>query len=192
VAGRNRERFWSKWTADLAHQEPPGTTVHALERAFRATERRAAAVAAAGPLPAARRPARPTSEDEVAGLRREQELLLRDLGVKDAFIQHAECLLADATASRERLEAEGVRAQRALAEGHQAAVDLHRAHVELVAAHEALAIRQAAAEAELQALRTRAAALDAIVNGGWWRLRSRVLPLLALARFVRGVLRRRA
>ena len=48
--------------------------------------------------------------------------------------------------------------------------------------HEALAARQRAAEAELRSLRVLAAKLAAIEAGGWWRLRSRLLPLLAAAR----------
>jgi hypothetical protein len=37
-------------------------------------------------------------------------------------------------------------------------------------------------ETELVALRERAATLDAVLAGGWWRLRRRVLPLISLAR----------
>jgi hypothetical protein len=45
----------------------------------------------------------------------------------------------------------------------------------------------AALRAEVEGLRERAATLDRITAGGWWRLRRRLLPLLRVA----GGLRRR-
>jgi GT2 family glycosyltransferase len=157
VAERNRERLRRKWAADLVHQAPAGSTASALQRALRVTERRAKTVAATGPPPVTE-PVAPAGDDHrLAGLEREVALFARDAAVKDAFIAHAERLLADTSA-----------------------------------AYTALADHHADVKVELGELRAQAATLDAIVAGGWWRLRARLLPWLALALRVRGGLRRRA
>jgi hypothetical protein len=52
--------------------------------------------------------------------------------------------------------------------------ELDRVHSEYASAH-----------AELEDLRERAKTLDAILAGGWWRLRTRLLPLLRLGRRLR-------
>jgi GT2 family glycosyltransferase len=196
LSARHRERFVAKWADDLVHHEPTGNDADALARARRATERRAAAVASRPR--AARVGVRPVDqEDELSRLRRERALLQRDVAVKQAFMAHVQDLLSDAAVTRERLETEIVKAQRALAELHEDAAHVHRAYAELMREHrrigadrDALAGRLTAADAELEALRARAQTLAAIESGGWWRLRTRLLPLMRLARPLRGVVRR--
>ena len=152
---RNRERLVRKWAADLGHQAPPADGAAGRAAARRATERRAAAVAASRPAaPPATRAA--TAPDERAAL-------LRDLAVKDAFAAHAQRLLAEAAATRERLESDGADAQRALADLHARHDAAHRDLAALAGDHEVLraeraelAARLAAAEAELPILRAQA------------------------------------
>jgi GT2 family glycosyltransferase len=175
VSARHRERFVAKWADDLAQQAPMGHDADALARARRATERRATAVARSPRFPPTAVP--PVEmEDELTRLRRERALLLRDAGVKQAFMVHAQELLSEAAATRERLEVEGAKAQRALAELHEDTAAVHRAYAELAR--------------ELEALRARAQTLAAIESGGWWRLRTRVMPLLRLAEPFRVIVRR--
>ena len=145
LTDRHRERFARKWRADLVHQaEGPIHAQGALERARRATEARAAAVAA-GPLrPAASAP--PAPPDERAAL-------LRDLAVKDAFAVHAQRLLDEATATRERLEADGAVAQRVLADIHARHDAAHRDLAAVAAAHAALEREHAALRREHEALK---------------------------------------
>jgi hypothetical protein len=52
--------------------------------------------------------------------------------------------------------------------------ELDRVHAEYASAH-----------AELERVRERAKTLDAILAGGWWRLRTRLLPLIGLGRRLR-------
>jgi GT2 family glycosyltransferase len=138
VSARNRERFVAKWEADLAHQAPPGEP---LERARRATELRAAAVATA-PRPA---PAEPHDDDP----RRQRE---RDAAVKDAFIAHAEGLIAELAATCERLQTDGAVAQAALGELHEEHAALHGHYAELARGLEDERAARAAAEARLAGL----------------------------------------
>ena len=51
-------------------------------------------------------------------------------------------------------------------------------HAEYASLHD----RLAGAEAELEPLRERSRTLDAVLAGGWWRLRERLLPLIRLVR----------
>ena len=60
----------------------------------------------------------------------------RDAAVKEAFLEHAERQLAEAAATRERLEADGAIAQTALAELHDEIAQLHRQYAELRAAYD--------------------------------------------------------
>jgi GT2 family glycosyltransferase len=175
VSERNRATFAAKWARDLAHQAPYADDPGAHSRARAATEARVGAVAAAR-RPAAdaavdRRP--PEPETAVERLRRERELLLRDVAVKDAYVVELERIaaaelaaraeeLAAAAATRRRLEADGATAQRALAEAHR----------------------------ELHLLRDRVRTLDAIEAGGWWRLRSRLLGLRTAGGRLRRLIRR--
>jgi GT2 family glycosyltransferase len=196
LSARHRERFVAKWADDLVHQEPMGQDANALARARRATARRATAVAMSSRHPPAS--ASPIeAEDELTRLRRERALLQRDVAVKQAFMVHVEELLSDAAAVRERLEMEGAKAQRALAELHESAAEVHRSYAELAhdyqrmsAESDALGERLAATDVELQALRACAQTLAAIESGGWWRLRTRLLPLMRLAEPLRDVVRR--
>jgi GT2 family glycosyltransferase len=160
VSGRNRERFTAKWAEDLGHQEPYADDGEAHARARQAAERRARAVAA-GPRPArAGAPAAPP-EAESDALLRERRQLLRDIAVKDAYVEELERIRAFADSelvrraeAQERLEADGALAQRALE-------DLG---------------------AEIDRLRQRLEVLDAIEAGGWWRLRRRLVRLRDIAR----------
>jgi hypothetical protein len=122
------------------------------------------------------------------GVPGEADLMRRDLEVKDAFVAHAEALIAEAAATRERLEDDGAAAQHALAEIHAEARRLHGAYAELARINAALVAERDAARRELDlvapelaALRERSRALDAIEAGGWWRLRARLLPAIRLA-----------
>jgi GT2 family glycosyltransferase len=181
LSERHRERFVEKWSHDLQHQEPRADGPDALERAQRATERRAASVAA-GPRSA---PASSVTdeEDELARLQREHALLRRDVEVKNAYMVFVQQLLTDA-------EGQAAEGQKALARRHETEAELHRAYAALARKHMAQAERLAAVEAEAEDLRRRAATLAAIEAGGWWRLRSRIRPILRLATPVRAALRR--
>ena len=138
VSERNRGRFVAKWEVDLArHHDRLATGVDARASALRAAASRADALAAANRTPAGGRTAA-QDDDELAQLRREHAALRRDVAVKDAFIASVEDRLAEAAATRARLEADGATAQRALAEVHEANRALHREYAVLARAHEAL------------------------------------------------------
>ena len=87
---RNRARIVVKWAEDLERQEPFELGVDALERARRATLRRAASLR---PAPAGVRPASESSRTVPARDERlllERRALLRDISVKDAYIAELE------------------------------------------------------------------------------------------------------
>ncbi|MDX6677510.1 MAG: hypothetical protein QOE31_1562, partial [Solirubrobacteraceae bacterium] len=160
AAQRNRERFVAKWAEDLLEQEPFADDPAALERARDATQRRARAVLASPPSAAtapSRRAFGAPVESDGERLARERDALLRDLDFKTAYVEWLEPF---------RVQADELWAR-------------------LVASERAAAEREAQLTAERDALRARAQTLDAIEAGGWWRLRSRLLPLLRVATRVR-------
>jgi GT2 family glycosyltransferase len=188
ISQRNRERFVAKWAGDLEHQEPSGGGEEGLARARRATAIRAQSVAGSGPRRAPRDVrTEPEEHDELERLRRERHQLQRDLAVKDAYIDHAERQLSEAASLRARLEAELAASQHTVAELHEAKATVDREYAGLARAHDAL---RAEAAVELMSLRERARTLDAIESGGWWQLRGRLLPVLALGGRVRSSVRR--
>jgi GT2 family glycosyltransferase len=173
VSARNRELFVARWSRDLAAQEPPGEGADALDRARAATARRAAAVAAMGPRAGRATPAAGV-DDEVGRLRREHLQLRRDVAVKDAFIAHAERLLAEAAATRDRLEADGAIAQRALVDVHEANAAVHDRYAALQREYELLRADRDAVSARLAAAEARP------------RVPRRLVPIARLWRRARG------
>jgi len=173
LADRNRAQFVAKHADALAHQEPFADDADALERARRATLRRAAAVLANG----RRRP--PAVQSSPAGA---LEHLLRDLTVKDAFVAHLEkqCNAAEAHTEaayrglaelRAAAEEQAAAAAAHVAAANAALADLQKYAAALEDRHRDLEARYAELAAEREWLHARSRTLHAIENGGWWRLR---------------------
>jgi GT2 family glycosyltransferase len=160
---RNRERLLDKWAAFLPEQVPGSGRTWSL--------------------PEDSIPSQDRQPDESA---RERAQLIRGVETAEAFASHLRAEFATATEERERLrahlgsaDAELTRVHAELACTH---AELARMHAELVRTGEQLT----AVDAEL---REHAEALAQIRAGGWWRLRSRLLPLLRLAAATRRRLR---
>jgi GT2 family glycosyltransferase len=164
VHHRNRERFRRRWATELEAHEPHPAGEAELEAACeRALARAAARADAIGKGAGPARGALPTAT-RVAPV-------ADDLGPRLA-----------------RLELRLRRDYIAIAEP-----ELERVHREYAKERE-LRLRTEAelarTRAEVERLRENERTLDAILAGGWWRLRGRVLPLLRVARRVRARLTR--
>lgn len=180
AADRNRDRFVAKWTDDLEHQEVRGDDPQAHRRAREATERRARTLDPRRADGAARRSPGPESEQD--RMRREHEQLRRDLALKDAYIPQLERTNADAEA---RLEAMALTLEEVWQDRAWVREKLEEIGAVLgstAAEGERLRFSLQQAEHELEELRRRAQTLDAIEGGRWWRLRTRLLPVLSVAR----------
>jgi hypothetical protein len=153
---RSRDRFRTKWAAELERYEPPGADVEAAtERAVARAEARAQELGSR-PRPQSV-PARTRTADPDLGPR----LATLELRLLREYVAMADTEL-------ERVQGEYATAHRELDRVHSEYASLHR--------------RLASADAELEVLRERARILDAILAGGWWRLRGRLLPLIRLVR----------
>ena len=157
--GRSRDRFRTKWAAELERYEPPGVDVEA------ATARAVArAEARAEELRSSPRPrsvaAGAAAPDPDVGPR----LATLELRLLREYIETVDTEF-------EQLQGEYTTTHR----------ELDRVHGEYASLRE----RLVSADAELEVLRERARTLDAILAGGWWRLRGRLLPLIRLVRRAR-------
>jgi GT2 family glycosyltransferase len=165
VTQRNRRLFLETWGAALQEHEPRESSQEAIERAMARAAASAEKGRALGGGPEVRDGGR--ALDPAVQERRHLE---KELALQKDWAAHL-------AASLDEAAAEAVRAREAVAA-------LER---ELAASREALARESAAlAEerrsrvpaAELAELRARAATLEAIERGRWWRLYQRLLPLL--------------
>jgi hypothetical protein len=139
---RNRQRFRTKWAAELEGHEPPAEDVEAAVRKALARAKARSEELRSGPGPRSA-PAPSGTVDPELG-RRVATLELR--------------LLREYVATTD--------------------AELERVHREYAALRRHLE----GTEAAVQNLRERARMLDAILAGGWWRLRRRLLPLIKLVR----------
>jgi GT2 family glycosyltransferase len=164
IHGRNRDRFRAKWAEQLALREPPAPDRNAA--AGRALARAATRDAELAGRATATRPSAavaPVDPDQGPRLATLELRLLREyVGIVDTEL--------------DRVRREHATAHRELDRVHSEYASLHQRHAE--------------AAAELEVLRERARTLDAILAGGWWRLRGRLLPLIRPARRLRRPRRR--
>jgi GT2 family glycosyltransferase len=194
----NGARFAATWARELEGHEPYAQDAETLERALAGTRRRTESILALPAAPAAPpEPAAPSAETAAERVARERAALLRDNAFKAAYIAHLEQVadaaehgIGDAHRHREVNEL-AIREQwaRELSEQEQAARE--RLATELHAAQEQAAAREAELTVHVAALEHRSRMLDGILAGGWWRLRTRLLPLLRAGARVRALVRRR-
>lgn len=176
LSTRNRERFVAKWASELERYEPYGEDAESLARAQRAAMQRAASLPGTLRVPDRPAVASPVHETRAERLAREHGQLRRDLDIKDEYVRTLEGKVDEHEAS--------LLAARAALEASEAD------HAWLIDERERLLEARDRMLEELRWLRERERALAAIEAGGWWRLRTRLLPLLHAATRARGLTRR--
>jgi GT2 family glycosyltransferase len=148
VTQRNRKRFLEKWGSALDMHEPREESLAAIQRAID----RAASFASGRSAPALPAPEkRPFDPDA-----QERRSLESALALQKDYAAHLAAALDEAVAEGSRWRETAAALERELAEERRGKI----------------------APEELAELRARAAVLDVIERGRWWRLYQRLLPLL--------------
>ena len=183
VFARNLEKFRERWGTILDARHEPAAD-HGPEAMQRALERARIAWTHArpGPPPSKRAPAPyDLAGDDSGRLRAGLHFARRALETRRTFAEELEVSL-DARETELRAsksDAVQLRSERDVAaqELRAAHEELHKLRLDLERARNEVPPETAA---ELAWLRQRSETLEAVVTGGWWRLRRRLLPLIHL------------